>query len=1172
MIRLRFAIAIAILTLAGCDDATPPDFDFAFDGGLALVEGGPTAPDGGVDVVPGITLTPNLPTSIDFGELECGAPAPDARIFEVTNTGTAPLTWKASLSATNAFSLVGETSGTIAPGAKGQLTTAISGVAASEVARTVVEATLTLDTNVPGFETVTATLRRTAAGGTLEVSAPSAFGDVPVTTTSAPAPITVTNTGNRPLSLKIEPPSDAHFQVTAPVGEVAVAAGASVPNLSARFAPTAATMLEGTAALTVTGAICGASATELAFSGKGVIGVARTSPGALAFGRINCGATAAAKTVTLANDGGAAFTFSAALLEGAASPFAVAPASGSVAPGHVVTVTVTPKAVPQTASTEVNAFGDVLRIRTNAVGDQDHDIPLTQTAQGAVISSTPSAVGFEGTPITTTRTSPVSIRNSGNASITLAPAATGADYSVASTSAFALAAGGTSIVTARFSPTTVGAKSGAVALKASGGVLCAPLPPATTLSGTGTNGTLGLSTTTLEFGSTNCGATASPQTFEVRNTGNGAFDFVVAAGKGAASPYNVTPVRGTVPAAGKVIVTVTPKPIPTVSDVTANLYGDTLTVTPTGIVGGTSQSLALRQTARGARLSFTAASVPFSNVVTGTTSRGALGVRNDGNAPITVAASDSGSDAASFALAAGPHAIAAGGQAALAPTFSPLRTGAHGASIGIAVGANEALCAPLPAAVAETGVGIAGALSVDATSVSFPAVACGSAAQTKTITLRNGGGSPLTWNAAVSGGFALSAQTGTLAASASTTVTITSPTFTTTRGNVTPVAGSVTISDNVYGSTAKTVTLSATPSGAILTQSVGSYAFGNVVTGTTSNASPQPAVSNAGNVNAPLLLTWTGKATHFAVGAGLTSAAGGSVPVGLTFNPLSRGLSRSQLNVAVAAGTPLCAALPPGIAVSGTGVGGVLSVPTELAVSAQCGGSSGTDIVLSNTGDAPLTFVGTYPGGVVKPASATIPALGSLMVAVVPPAVSQTATPGSITTSNVSFSTNVYGDVAHDVTVSTTAVGGNLDFGLNFRGIFLVSSALDLGEINNCWVTGSRLIRNNGNGGAVYGYPIGWRLIDGPAPEPGYTYRPELIIEQPAPTDLVLPNVASAYITVKAASDAVPPSTTCNATGNRHAMWGTYTFEVYLPENTTPGICHAPKTLTVTATVPAPIF
>lgn len=96
--KLRSLIALAPLALLACSGGT----------------GDPNGPGG---------MTPMTPakanvsvTQLDFGGVDCGGQDSDAKSVTIKNEGGSPLTWSASLTQADAFTLAGPTSGTIAAG------------------------------------------------------------------------------------------------------------------------------------------------------------------------------------------------------------------------------------------------------------------------------------------------------------------------------------------------------------------------------------------------------------------------------------------------------------------------------------------------------------------------------------------------------------------------------------------------------------------------------------------------------------------------------------------------------------------------------------------------------------------------------------------------------------------------------------------------------------------------------------------------------------------------------------------------------------------------------------------------------------------------------------------------------------------------------------------------
>jgi hypothetical protein len=1032
-------------------------------GGISFDAGEPegfdaATPDGGGSDAAGLDATGDAPDAspgnlvlgggalIDFGLVDCGGQAPSAQTFSMKNTGGAAVHYELALSATSVFQITGASSGDVAPGQTAMVTLAAGSVPASAMAGQVDQATLTVTTDSPQLPKAAVTLKRTAQGATLVLTpTPVAFGDVPVGSTQSETPV-LTNQGNVAAQVTLGAPSAAAFGMTwtGSPSAVSVAPGASVPMLGATFSPTASGMASATSSVQVAGAVCGSSISSIPLTGNGTIGVVGVSPGTLDFQKVNCGATAMPQTLKISNTGGAALTFTAALLGGATSPYVVSPTMGSVAAGSSATITVTPAAIPSVASVATNAFGDTLRITSNVPGDVSHDVTLTETAQGAVLTLDTTSVMFGNVNVGQTKGAPFSITNTGTLPANVTLTAGGPGFGVTPSTVTALTVGGSPLSgSAKFTPPGTGGQSGTVAI-ATGAtdVLCsAPIGPIA-LGGTGVNGAIGVSTSALDFQSVPCGSAAAPQTFTVSNTGTATFSWSAALGKGAASPYVVSPSSGTL-AAGSMptTVTVTPAKIPFPSALTPDLYGDTLVITPTGIAGGQPQSVTLTETAKGAVITATPSPVPaFAGQQEGQASAPAtLTLANVGTMSATVTPSISGANATSFFLAT-PGATTLGGATTSyspGPTVKPLALGALSAQVGLAVGPGNVLCQPLPGPVGLSGTGTNGSITLGATSLSIPAQPCGAAAGlTTTLKLTNNGTARLTWNAAVLGatGFSVSPTSGSLASGgAFVDLTVTGPTFATTLGNVNTVSDTLRVTTSAYGDTNHDVSLSSTPSGAILTWTSGitSLPFGTVqaTPGGTKPKNLEFGVTNAGNVAATVSFALTGT-SQFTFAPQNTPVAGpGSLSANATFDPTASGLQSDSVNLKVAAGTPLCGALPAALSISGTGAQGVFAgLGTGMSFGLVCNAAPAAQLVtISNKGAEPYDFttsIGT--GWTVSPASGTV-GVASVTLTVTPPAQGY-GTVGASNDTGLSVTTDIPGDFVHSMSIDGTVTGASLAF------------------------------------------------------------------------------------------------------------------------------------------------
>ncbi len=108
-------------------------------------------------------------------------------------------------------------------------------------------------------------------------------------------------------------------------------------------------------------------------------------------------------------------TVSATLQRGSNSYFTVS-VSGPAPPQGTATITITPKAIPQTSATTADLYGDVLRVSTSAVANDVKNVALHMTARGAILTFEPTSITFgtldQGT--FTSQGGAFYVRNAGN--------------------------------------------------------------------------------------------------------------------------------------------------------------------------------------------------------------------------------------------------------------------------------------------------------------------------------------------------------------------------------------------------------------------------------------------------------------------------------------------------------------------------------------------------------------------------------------------------------------------------------------------------------------------------------------------------------------------------------------------------------------------------------------
>jgi alpha-tubulin suppressor-like RCC1 family protein len=431
---------------------------------------------------PNVTVVEN---PVDFGLADCGGTAPDAKVVKITNSGGGTVAWTAELESTG-FNIVGATSGTFSGGGSVNVKVRASAIPASATAGAVSLATLVIVIDKSKIFRVP--LRIGAQGATLTVQpTEAAFGDWPINTQAPDQAITIKNTGNKEATVAFKQPALTDFGLTwtGSPATVKVAPGASVAGAMARFRPSKLTLQSTNAPMTVTGAVCGASATTVPMNGKGTGGVVGISPGQLDFGKVSCGGKGGFQVFTILNSGNSPFTWTGSLGLGAGSSFDISPVSGTVLAGSQTNVFVTPKDIPATSAVTDNLYGDTLTVTTNAAGDTPHPITLLMTAKGAILAYTavPNDYGVRGL-FTAPLSKAVSVSNTGNAPANVKLTVSSAAYAVTPVGVTPVAAAGTLNASVGFVPTAFGTNNADLSM-ITADVLCQPLPPSSPLTGSG---------------------------------------------------------------------------------------------------------------------------------------------------------------------------------------------------------------------------------------------------------------------------------------------------------------------------------------------------------------------------------------------------------------------------------------------------------------------------------------------------------------------------------------------------------------------------------------------------------------------------------------------------------------------------------------------------------------
>ncbi len=715
-----------------------------------------------------------------------------------------------------------------------------------------------------GVQTATATSSASDALTSLIATFVAAGGGTPVGTTSAAQSVTLTNTGTASLNLTSIAAS-GDFGQTNTCGSFVAAAGSC--TISVTFTPTATATRTG--AITITDNSSDSPETiNLTGTGTPASGpAANVSPTNLTFSSQTVNTTSAAQTVTLTNAG--TTTMSITSIVASAQYSQTNTCGSSLTAGNPCTISVT--FTPTGTGTQTGT----ITITDNAPGSP-HIVNLTGTGSAA----TAPAAGFSPTSLTfgsqtlntTSGSQPITLTNSGTATLNITSIAASTQYAQTNTCGTSVIAGGNCTINVTFTPTATGTQTGTIKVtdNATGS------PQSVTLTGTGTNATapaVGLSPTSLTFSSQTLNTTSPAQSITLTNSGTATLNLtsIVASAK-----YAQTNTCGSSVAAGgncSISVTFTPTATGT----------QTGTITITDNASGSPQTVNLTGTGANATapaVSLSPTSLTFTSQTLNTTSAAqTITLTNSGTASLGITNITASAQYAQTNTCG--SSVAAGSKCTVSVTFTPTATGTQTGSITIA---DNATGSPQTVGLTGTGASSGGAttVSLSASSLTFAIQEVGTSSTTKNVNVTNTGSSALTVTSVVpTGDFS---QTNTCATSVNSgsrcTITVTfTPTAAGTR------TGSLTIADNATNSP-QTVNLTGTA--ANITLSPTSLSFGTVTLNTTSPSQPI-TLTNAGTI--ALSVTRIKASSQFAETntCGTSIAGGASCTITVTFKPTTAG-------------------------------------------------------------------------------------------------------------------------------------------------------------------------------------------------------------------------------------------------------------------------------------------
>jgi len=318
-------------------------------------------------------------------------------------------------------------------------------------------------------------------------------------TTSAPQVITLTNVGSQALSIS-SISSTAPFAQTNDCGNSLASSSSCTINVT--FAPTTAGTSSGT--LSVTDGAAG-SPQVASLTGTGTGPLVTLSPVSLNFGNVNVGSVSSSQVVTVSNAGTATLNISSITTSSEFGLYNYCPSTLSAGQTCTVSVAFSP--------TSTGTQTGLLSVADNAIGSPQ-TVSLTGVGTAPQVSLSPTSLTF-GTQLVNTRSvaQPVTLVNSGTATLTISSIVTGSSFGQTNNCGGSVNAGGSCVINVTFSPIGQGPRSGSVLIydNATGS------PQSVSCSGTGT--VVRLFPTSVNFGTVKIGNTSASKTVILTNIG-----------------------------------------------------------------------------------------------------------------------------------------------------------------------------------------------------------------------------------------------------------------------------------------------------------------------------------------------------------------------------------------------------------------------------------------------------------------------------------------------------------------------------------------------------------------------------------------------------------------------------------------------------------------------------
>jgi len=952
----------------------------------------------GTGVAPEVGLST---TGLTFGSQLVGTSSPPQTVT-LTNSGSAPLSITSTLlTGTNSSYFPIQTNScpvspsTLAANGICTITVAFNPTSAGTFTAAV---TITDNNNETPNSTQTVSLTGTGGAPSASLSTPSAppppFGPQGVGTTSSPAAILLSNTGNATLniaSIGFAGTNAADFAVANTTCGSTLGPSPATCTISVTFTPLGAGPRVGTLVVTdnsnnVPNSMQTVTLTGANTTGTGNAAVASLSPTTLAFGSQTLGVASSALTATLSNTGNITMTTAVTETGTSAGDFSESDNCGSVAAGANCTISVTFKPTVTPPTLEM-----ALLTLTGNASNSPQTLSLSGTGTASLVSFSVPSLNFGNQNVSTTSTPPLSIvlTNEGGAPLiinSIVPTGANSGEFNVTTGANACPSTGTTVASGlgctiyvTFTPNATGSQMAAVTVTDnSNGVNNAQ--QSVSMTGTGVGAVVQFSPTSLSFGAQPLSTPSAVQIVTLTNTGNSPLminsftpagpnssEFSLGTGTTCSVGVPVAAGGGTC----NIGVTFTPTTTAAVTG-TGTGTGTTVPIADNATNIPSPQYIPLSGSGSGPVVGPLPSSLTFGSVAVGTPTPPSLPltITNTGNMPLNITAAQlGGANPGDYSVTLGicVNPVAAGSSCTMNVTFAPTAPGSNlMATLTIT---DNAATSPPP--VTLTGTGTAPLATPSSLTLNFPtAQNVGTTSGPQTISLSNTGNASLSISsialsspsdfALASGAGQCVYSGGTLGAGASCTIYVT---FTPTAPGARTASLAITDNNNNMASSLQTVSVSGMGAGPQATFSTTSYTFSSQSQGTTSSAQPI-TLTNTGNANLTVSgITLVGtNPTDFGLTSGTsactytgtsTLAAGSMCTIYVTFTPATTASYTASISVADnAPGTPQAVSL------AGSGVQGIVFTPTSLSFpNTNTGATSAPQTVtVTNNGSSNFTI------------------------------------------------------------------------------------------------------------------------------------------------------------------------------------------------------------------------